>query len=92
MHGRHQPLDIEFETVLILVMTRLHLCFYLCQSRQHIDCRLLVSLRGISEVSERAMELQCGVVVIEKTKGRRSVEGNAKKTFVDIDGIEDSES
>jgi len=38
------------------------------------------------------MELQCGVVVIEKTKGRCSVEGNAKKTFVDIDGIEDSES
>src|SRR4051812_3278240 len=77
MHTIDEKLDVGFESVLILVGTGGHITLDLAKNLQHIHSRLLVTTRRVFEISERALELQCHVVVVDEACCDSRVEGNS---------------
>lgn len=78
---KDQELQVCFKDILIFVVPGRYVLLDLLQALKNVDGRLLVSLRGIPEICERALKLEGGVVVVDETRRHRVVEGDACQAF-----------
>ena len=80
----NDELQVGLEGILIRVVTISDILLDLLQALKHVDGGLLVALRGVLEIGERALELERRIIIVDEASGHGRVERHARQAFVHV--------
>jgi hypothetical protein len=84
-----QKVNVLFESVFVLVITRIDFALDFIQFCDNVNGRLLISSRRVFEICQGTLKLQSLIEKPNEPEGNSLVEWNTQQAVVGIGGIKD---